>query len=29
MRAKLINEVPERTFALVLDSGDEVVTSLI
>lgn len=28
MRAKLINEIPERTFALVLDTGDEVVSSL-
>jgi predicted DNA-binding protein with PD1-like motif len=28
MRAKLINEVPERTFALVLDTGDEVVSTL-
>jgi predicted DNA-binding protein with PD1-like motif len=28
MRAKLINEVPERTFALILDTGDEVVSSL-
>ena len=28
MRAKVINEIPERTFALVLDTGDEVVSSL-
>ncbi|HMC14464.1 MAG TPA: PPC domain-containing DNA-binding protein [Albitalea sp.] len=28
MRAKLINEVPERTFALILDTNDEVVSSL-
>ena len=28
MRAKLINEIPERTFALLLDTGDEVVSSL-
>lgn len=28
MRAKVINEVPERTFVVVLDSGDEVVSTL-
>lgn len=28
MRAKVINEVPERTFALILDTGDEVVATL-
>ena len=28
MHAKLINEVPERTFALIFDSGDEVVATL-
>jgi len=28
MRAKVINEVPERTFALVFDTGDEVVSTL-
>jgi predicted DNA-binding protein with PD1-like motif len=28
MRSKVINEAPERTFALILDSGDEVVSSL-
>jgi predicted DNA-binding protein with PD1-like motif len=28
MRSKVINEAPERTFALILDTGDEVVSSL-
>ena len=28
MQAKLINETPERTFALVLDAGDEIVSCL-
>lgn len=28
MHAKLINEVPERTYAVILDSGDEVVSTL-
>ena len=28
MRAKLINEVPERTYALVMETGDEVVAEL-
>jgi predicted DNA-binding protein with PD1-like motif len=28
MRAKVINEVPERTFALIFDRGDEVVSTL-
>lgn len=28
MRAKLINEAPERTFAVVLDTDDEVVSTL-
>ncbi len=28
MRTRLINEGPERTFALILDSGDEVVSAL-
>lgn len=28
MRAKVLNEVPERTIALVLDRGDEVMASL-
>ncbi|KON81675.1 DNA-binding protein [Azoarcus sp. PA01] len=28
MHAKLINDAPERTFALIFDRGDEVVTSL-
>lgn len=28
MQAKLINEAPERTFALVFDRGDEVVSTL-
>jgi len=28
MQSKLINEKPERTFALILDSGDEVVSCL-
>jgi predicted DNA-binding protein with PD1-like motif len=28
MRAKLINEAPERTYALILETGDEVVSSL-
>ena len=28
MQAKLINEKPERTFALILDSGDEVVSCI-
>ncbi len=29
MRAKLINDGPERTFAVVLDKGDEVTASLL
>ena len=28
MRAKVINEAPERTFALIMDTGDEVVSTL-
>lgn len=28
MRAKLLNDAPERTFALILDSGDEVISAL-
>lgn len=28
MRSKVINEAPERTFALILETGDEVVSSL-
>ena len=28
MQAKLINDAPERTFALILETGDEVVSSL-
>ncbi len=28
MRTKLLNDAPERTFVLVLDTGDEVVSSL-
>jgi predicted DNA-binding protein with PD1-like motif len=28
MRAKLLNDAPERTYALILDRGDEVVSSL-
>jgi predicted DNA-binding protein with PD1-like motif len=28
MRSKLINDAPERTFAVVLETGDEVVSSL-
>jgi predicted DNA-binding protein with PD1-like motif len=28
MKAKLINELPERTFALILDRGDEVMSTL-
>ena len=28
MRAKVINEVPERTFAVILETGDEVVECL-
>jgi uncharacterized protein len=28
MRAKVLNEIPERTIALVLDRGDEVMSSL-
>jgi predicted DNA-binding protein with PD1-like motif len=28
MKSKLINEVPERTFALVLDRGDDVMSEL-
>lgn len=28
MRAKLINEVPERTFAVVMETGDEAVSTL-
>lgn len=28
MQAKLINETPERTFALILDTGDEIVSCL-
>jgi predicted DNA-binding protein with PD1-like motif len=28
MRAKVINEVPERTFALIFDTGDEIVSTL-
>ena len=28
MRAKLINEVPERTYALVMETGDDVVAEL-
>jgi len=29
MRAKVLNEVPERTIALILDRGDEVMSQLL
>jgi len=29
MRAKVINEAPERTYALILETGDEVMSSLL